>query len=199
MSSWILIVEWVARLILLMMLGLSIWSIAIIIERRKFFKNLEELEAVGDGALSWITQGMSSELKAWAHSNQSLRAGIIREALKRNQPDQIEKAVSSFWAEERIKLEKGLAVLGTLGSTTPFVGLLGTILGIIVAFGALSSGQLDSQKVMYALAEALVLTAVGLAVAIPAVIAFNFFSRKILTIQRKCESVKDLYIAYLKD
>jgi biopolymer transport protein ExbB len=198
-SSWILIVEWVARLILLMMLGLSIWSIAIIIERRKFFKNLEELEAVGDGALSWITQGMSSELKAWAHSNQSLRAGIIREALKRNQPDQIEKAVSSFWAEERIKLEKGLAVLGTLGSTTPFVGLLGTILGIIVAFGALSSGQLDSQKVMYALAEALVLTAVGLAVAIPAVIAFNFFSRKILTIQRKCESVKDLYIAYLKD
>jgi biopolymer transport protein ExbB len=181
------------------MLGLSIWSIAIIIERRKFFKNLEELEAVGDGALSWITQGMSSELKAWAHSNQSLRAGIIREALKRNQPDQIEKAVSSFWAEERIKLEKGLAVLGTLGSTTPFVGLLGTILGIIVAFGALSSGQLDSQKVMYALAEALVLTAVGLAVAIPAVIAFNFFSRKILTIQRKCESVKDLYIAYLKD
>ena len=64
-----------------------------------------------------------------------------------------------------------------------------------MAFGALSSGQIDSQKIMFALAEALILTAVGLAVALPSVIAFNYFSNEALKIERSLESLKDLYIS----
>jgi hypothetical protein len=77
------------------------------------------------------------------------------------------------------KLEKNISFLGTLGSTTPFVGLLGTILGIIVSFGKLSVTKTDTNIIMFSLAEALILTAVGLVVAIPAVVAYNFFQKKI--------------------
>lgn len=198
MVAWMIVVEWLARLVLLLLVGLSIWSISIIIERRKFFKELETSDSE-DKILSWIKNGEQSELTQWAESHAGLRAGTLRAALARKNPEQIEKAVASYWAQERPRLEKGLPILGTLGSTTPFVGLLGTILGIIVAFGALSSGQLDSQKIMFALAEALILTAIGLAVAIPAVIAFNYFSRRLMSLQRECESIKDLLIAYLSE
>lgn len=195
MVVWMVIVEWLARLVLLILVGLSIWSISIIIERRKFFKQLEEAD-LNDEVFKWITNGSQTELKKWSQENDGLRSGTLRAAMERNSSDQIEKSVSSYWAQQRPRLEKGLPILGTLGSTTPFVGLLGTILGIIVAFGALSSGQMDSQKIMFALAEALILTAVGLAVAIPAVIAFNYFSRRLMNLQRQCESIKDLYISY---
>jgi len=81
--------------------------------------------------------------------------------------------------DEKLRIEERLSVLGTLGSTAPFIGLLGTVLGIIVAFGELSMGNGDSKTIMFALAEALILTAVGLFVAIPAVIAFNIFKKKV--------------------
>jgi biopolymer transport protein ExbB/TolQ len=110
--------------------------------------------------------------------------------------EKIEKSFDVFITELKPELEKGLPVLGTLGSTTPFIGLLGTILGIIVSFGALSKGAGDMNSVMLSLAEALILTAVGLIVAIPAVIAFNFFSRKSRSVITDLASVKDLYIAY---
>lgn len=196
--AWMIVVEWLARLVLLLLVGLSIWSISIIIERRKFFKDLEASDSE-DNILPWIQNGEMINLTKWTESHSGLRAGTLRAAMARKSPEQIEKAVASYWAQERPRLEKGLPILGTLGSTTPFVGLLGTILGIIVAFGALSSGQLDSQKIMFALAEALILTAVGLAVAIPAVVAFNYFSRRLMNLQRECESMKDLLIAYLSE
>jgi biopolymer transport protein ExbB len=198
MPAWLFIVEWVSRLILFLLIGLSVWSISIILERRKFYKNLENLDLNGK-VLDWIKAGDRGALLEWAKANTGLRAGTVRAALDRKSSEQMEKAVFSYWAQERKSLEKGLPILGTLGSTTPFVGLLGTILGIIVAFGALSSGQMDSQKIMYALAEALIMTAVGLAVAIPAVVAFNYFSRRLMGILRECESIKDLLMAYFTE
>jgi biopolymer transport protein ExbB len=198
MAAWLMIVEWVSRLILILLLGLSVWSISIILERRKFFKNLESLDT-NENIFSWIKSGARNSLIEWAQKAQGLRAGTVRAALDRKTSEQMEKAVFSYWAQERKSLERGLPVLGTLGSTTPFVGLLGTILGIIVAFGALSSGQLDSQKIMYALAEALIMTAVGLAVAIPAVVSYNYYSRRLMALQRECESIKDLLISYFSE
>lgn len=196
MPIWLIAVEWLARLILLFLVGLSIWSIAIILERRKFFRALLAQDQTGE-LFGWIESGNQAELRKWSASAKGIRAGIVNAILQRSAPEQMERAAAGFWARQRAELEKGLPILGTLGSTTPFVGLLGTILGIIVAFGALSSGQLDSQKIMYALAEALTLTAVGLAVAIPAVVAFNYFGRKLSALQRECEAIRDLMIAHL--
>jgi biopolymer transport protein ExbB/TolQ len=164
---WITVVEWLARLILVILIGLSIWSISIIIERKRYF------------------------------SDRKLPLDEFKKSLKSFMTtEQIEKAFEVFLYNQRSELEKGLAVLGTLGSTTPFIGLLGTILGIIVSFGELSRGAGSTNEVMFSLAEALILTAVGLVVAIPAVIAFNFYSRKAKALILEANAAKDNFIAY---
>src|SRR6478735_6289984 len=83
-------------------------------------------------------------------------------------------------ARLRIDLERNLGILGTLGNNAPFIGLFGTVLGIIKAFADLSRNQAGGAgAVMSGISEALVATAVGLMVAIPAVIAFNFFQGRV--------------------
>lgn len=204
MATWIIIVEWLARLILVGLIGLSVWSIAIIIDRRRFFKEYEN-KGQSDGLFELIERRKKQEVLEWARQNAGWRSHLILVILETtNSTDaakpvdyiaRLERLLASLWVRERMLLEKGLSVLGTLGSTTPFVGLLGTILGIIVSFGALSVGQIDSQKIMYSLAEALILTAVGLAVAIPAVVAYNYFAKQLSSIMREADSLKDALIA----
>jgi biopolymer transport protein ExbB len=83
-------------------------------------------------------------------------------------------------AKIRILLEKMLGILATFGNNAPFIGLFGTVLGIINAFHTLSKGdEFGINAVMGGISEALVATAAGLFVAIPSVIAYNYFIRKI--------------------
>jgi len=83
----------------------------------------------------------------------------------------------------KLQLEKRLVVLATLGNNAPFIGLLGTVLGVLESFHALAnSSEFGVKVVMGGISEALVATALGLFVAIPSVIAYNFFVRKIKTI-----------------
>ncbi len=85
--------------------------------------------------------------------------------------------------ELKLLLEKRLVVLATLGNNAPFIGLLGTVLGVLQSFHALAqSSQFGVKVVMEGISEALIATALGLFVAIPSVIAYNFFVRKIKTI-----------------
>ena len=81
-------------------------------------------------------------------------------------------------------------MLGTLGNNVPFVGLFGTVLGVINAFQHLAVKSADAEKeTLTTIAEALSATAIGLLVAIPAVIAFNFFSRKVRVIMGGADEV----------
>jgi biopolymer transport protein ExbB len=106
---------------------------------------------------------------------------------------------NSFALLERPTLERSLNVLATIGSNAPFVGLLGTVLGIMKAFRDLSQNAASgNEAVMLGIAEALVATAVGLIVAIPAVIAYNSFSRQVRGALQSLESVKELCVAYAK-
>jgi biopolymer transport protein ExbB len=94
--------------------------------------------------------------------------------------------------------------LGTLGSNAPFVGLLGTVIGIVQAFeqlqlsGAANGSGGAMNGVMGAIAEALVATAIGLVVAIPAVAAFNAFQRRIKTILGNAEALRHIVLSYVK-
>ena len=100
-----------------------------------------------------------------------------------------EKAMQSAAALERGRLERWLAFLATVGNNAPFVGLFGTVVGVIHAFeelghaapghGATAAGQVASQAVMASIAEALVATAVGILVALPAVAAYNYLQRRV--------------------
>src|SRR6185503_532823 len=95
-----------------------------------------------------------------------------------NRSEFIDRALRQAVARESSNLETGLTLLATVGSSAPFVGLLGTVWGIyhaLIRIGA--TGQASIDAVAGPVGEALIMTALGLAVAIPAVLAYNFFVR----------------------
>jgi biopolymer transport protein ExbB len=183
MPVWMIVVEWAARIILLLLVGLSIWSIQIMLERRSFYRQLlDDLpESNWDEHLRGQVRGEGFWHRAYAFLN------------KHRQPMAVDRAFETFHAQENKHLEKGLSVLGSLGATAPFIGLLGTVLGIINAFGDLSMNSQNTNKIMFMLAEALILTAMGLAVAIPAVLAFNHFNRKRKEVWNRLTAMKNTY------
>ena len=100
--------------------------------------------------------------------------------------------------EERVKLEKFLGILGTMGNTAPFVGLFGTVVGIIKAFHDLAlSGSGGPSVVAAGIAEALVATAAGLAVAIPSVVFYNYFMKKLKDLVAAMEFSSIRLLVYL--
>jgi biopolymer transport protein ExbB len=179
-----------AAWVMWLLIGLSIGSLAIVLERA-----LVLMRASGDAAriratLARELAGGSIE-RALASLTGSLHPAArvatrgMQRALETRDAKQIEKAMAAEQMSERARLEKNLSFLGTLGNNAPFVGLFGTVIGIVEAFEHLGSsseglsGQGGNQLVMAAIAEALVSTAVGIAVAIPAVFAFNQLLRSI--------------------
>ncbi|MDR1511607.1 MAG: MotA/TolQ/ExbB proton channel family protein [Endomicrobium sp.] len=122
-----------------------------------------------------------------------VRAGII--AFKENKNDLGEAAMEREIMLQTIKLERFIVVLGTLGNITVYIGLFGTVLGIIRAFHDISKVNLGSENmsiIIEGVSEALIATAAGLFVAIPAVIAYNFFVKiidKFVVDMEYCSSV----------
>jgi biopolymer transport protein ExbB len=109
-----------------------------------------------------------------------------------------ERAVERNMLVEIVSLKRGLAILATVGSTAPFVGLLGTVFGIINAFiGMGAAGSSGIQAIAVGIAEALIATGFGLLVAIPAVWAFNYFQTKIDNLTAEMTYVSKEMIDYL--
>jgi biopolymer transport protein ExbB/TolQ len=102
-----------------------------------------------------------------------------------SEPDHLQAALS----DEKRHLEGRLLWLGTLGNNAPFVGLFGTVLGVIKAFHDLAESGAGPEVVMAGLSEALVATAVGLLVAIPSVLAFNFLQKKLRDLLAETEGL----------
>lgn len=99
------------------------------------------------------------------------------------------------------ELERGLTFLGTIGNNAPFIGLFGTVIGVIVAFHELGSAAARAGamgNVMSGIAEALVATGVGLFVALPAVIAYNMVSKRIADLESDARALGKLYTAWLE-
>lgn len=168
----------------------------IIIDRRRAMQRLGTAQERAEADALIRSQDWSG-LDAWRKGRDSLFARSLGAALEvpKRDPAAVDRAVKSFLTTQRRELEQGLTVLATMGSNAPFIGLFGTVLGIIQAFGVLASSPSGSASVMAALAEALVATAVGLLVAIPAGVAFNYFSRNIKTLISDCEAARDLYLS----
>lgn len=110
----------------------------------------------------------------------------------------LEEIFSAYALLERPSLDRHLNFLATVGSNAPFIGLLGTVFGIMDAFRGLATSQGDASVVMIGISKALIATAIGLMVAIPAVISYNYFQRQVRTILQSLDSVRDLCVAYAK-
>ncbi len=171
--------EWVLWLLAI----LSIISIAVMLERTIYF-NMRGLPN-SDDVLLKLAKGDLATVKTLVATRQGMEASILREGLDwaDRGPDSVQEVIDATMARERPRYERFLSILGTLGSNTPFIGLFGTVLGIIKAFKDLglssAKGAEVQSTVMAGISEALVATAVGLAVAIPAVIGYNVLQRSV--------------------
>lgn len=115
-------------------------------------------------------------------------------------PASVEEAMMSCLVIERSRMEKNLVILGTLGNNAPFVGLFGTVLGIIKAFNDLAlSGGSGTSAVMTGISSALVATAFGILVAIPAVAANNYFQTRLKRSLSNAQSLIHMLQSYLRD
>jgi biopolymer transport protein ExbB len=125
-------------------------------------------------------------------------------------PSAAEEAMAAAIGLERKRLEARLVFLGTVGNNAPFVGLLGTVIGIVGAFDALGKPQaagaaisaaasaVAPERVMSTIAEALVATAVGLVVAIPAVAVFNYFQARVASLIADAETLGHVLLSHLQ-
>ena len=179
MNFTLLGAEWV----LWLLIGLSVLSIGIMIERALFFqaRGVDPDEVIADLKRALEDDDAGTFEKKWAAS-EAMPAQVARRGLASSErgTDAAAEAMNSEKTRARRDHERYLIVLGTLGNNAPFIGLFGTVLGIIKAFDDLAgNSQGGADVVMAGISEALVATAVGLVVAIPAVIAFNYFNRRV--------------------
>lgn len=188
--------------------GLSVVSVAVILERFKILRTQERM-----GALLWkeqldnpmktgqlsITPSQAAE---FVKKYPCVEAGLLEVLLQAPEKDvDLGRLMVSYLGRKKVEMDKHLSFLGTLGSNAPFIGLFGTVLGIIRAFhdiGLGSANEAGAQSISVGLSEALVATAIGLLVAIPAVVFFNFFQKKIKTIIARGESLGNFVISYKK-
>lgn len=163
------------------LLACSVVALAVILERgvvlARETRLLAELRGRLSGALSsGDAKGASAALDGAAGSG----ARMLRAALGAGGRAAAEDRLAAAALDERRALETRLLVLGTLGSNAPFVGLFGTVLGVIRAFHDLAEhAGAGPEVVMKGLSEALIATAVGLFVAIPCVVAYNVLQKKV--------------------
>ncbi|HEY6878451.1 MAG TPA: MotA/TolQ/ExbB proton channel family protein [Polyangiales bacterium] len=132
---------------------------------------------------------------------ESARGANDKEADLEVRQDLLERSLKQALGREKRSVESGLPVLASVGSTAPFVGLFGTVLGIIHALTAISgAGSASLDVVAGPIGEALIATAIGIAVAVPAVLAYNYFLRKSKTANQDLEEFANLFVgSALKD
>jgi biopolymer transport protein ExbB len=214
------IVEWLQKImvgfgaawVMWLLIGLSVVSVTIILERAWFFwsirDDLAKLATDLRGALDSSIDAARRRMQA----SPSAEAAVVSAglAMADRGPEAADEAMRGAQALQRMKLERRLAYLGTLGNNAPFIGLFGTVIGVLIAFEKLGEKKDQAaqaaqaaqayapEAVMSSISEALVATAVGLAVAIPAVAFNNYFQRIIKSTLANTEVLTRVLLAHLK-
>jgi len=188
--------------VIVLLIGASVVSIGVMIDRAKVFsKNRGDLAALMDGLAASLEKRDVPGAVAQAEKSERIEARVALAGLMSfpKGAAAVEEVMVARWLRERMELEKYLIVLGTLGNNAPFIGLFGTVLGVIKAFNDLGlTGQSGVAVVMAGISSALIATAFGILVAIPAVIANNFFLTRLREIQTNTDGLSRILLAYLK-
>jgi biopolymer transport protein ExbB len=188
--------------VLWLLIGLSVFSVAVMIERGLYYFSLRaDFASLADALRKHLLAGRFKDARKRLVDERGVEAEVARAGLEEAErgADAVESAMLGAKARVRLRLERNLAFLGTLGSNAPFIGLFGTVLGIIKAFKDLAGNQSGGIAIVMAgISEALVATAVGLLVAIPAVVAFNVFNRRVRTLSGQVDTVAQTILAALR-
>lgn len=192
--------DWVLWLLLLM----SLLSIATIFERVIFFRRRRlrfvpfsrTLEAA-------LRSGDLGAVRKLLEDNPGPESTILRRALEwfDDGADAMSEVLELAIREQRLELEQGSTFLGTIGNNAPFVGLLGTVLGVVAAFQQLGESQgsgMSMATVMGGISEALIATALGIGVALPAVVAYNLFTKRAYETEDNARALMSLILAHRK-
>jgi len=208
----------IVQVITVVMLAMSVYMFYIIVERVVAYlaasdQSVRYVRALGE----YLRQHKINEALNAARTMQKspvakvMEAGLTallqgREALKTEGPedvgdfdlvDSVNRALERVKERETSNLRKGLAFLGTTASATPFIGLLGTVIGILGTFQLLRGGTVTINEIGPKISEALVSTAIGLWVAIMAAMAFNFFTARVEQYVIDMNDVSSEFIDYV--
>jgi biopolymer transport protein TolQ len=201
----------IVKLVMLMLVGASLLSWFYVFERRLVLKaarkNLERFESEFWGASDLAklyeeviakknAEGLELIFIAGFGEFVKLQTHLVDDST--GMITSVERAMHVAYLKMSERLEKGLSSLATIGSTSPYVGLFGTVWGIMAAFQALGHvSQATIDMVAPGISEALVATAMGLFAAIPAVIAYNRYRTEIDQLLTRYESFQEAFASYL--
>ncbi len=188
--------EWVLWLLVV----LSLLCVFIGIERVIYLTTQSAPRGPFEAAVgAFLSGGERLALEGALKGMRGLEPRVLLAGLGAKKESAMEPAMAGTLAFERLRLERGLIIVGTVASTAAFIGLFGTVLGIIEAFHHLSLQADDGGKaVMAGISEALVSTAVALMVAIPAVVLYNYLGRRVRDLTARAESLGLLIIARVR-
>jgi biopolymer transport protein ExbB len=190
--------EWVMWLLL----ALAALTVIIAVERLYLFISTR-IDVMGTARklLKSLDGGDLDTAKALVKRAKAMEERVLGDALSMYEggADAVEEIARASMIRERQRYERALSFLGTVGSNSPFVGLLGTVIGVILAFSELGRNPKGGLEVVGpGISEALVATAVGLLVAIPAVVLFNWFKNQLKRRLNDTDFLCRLVIAQLK-
>jgi len=214
------LVEWLQRLmsdfgaawVMWLMIGLSVISVAIMLERGWFYYSLrDDIGALAQKLRKALRDDtdLAAAQKLLEASPSAEAAVVVAGLLEADGGAKAaDEAMQGAVALQKMRLERRLVFLGTVGNNAPFIGLFGTVIGVVQAFEALgkedavsaaatAAAGMAPQQVMAAIAEALVATAIGLLVAIPAVAMYNVYMRKTKSILANTEALSRVLLAHL--
>jgi biopolymer transport protein ExbB/TolQ len=202
MQKLVLVAQIASQAVLYVLLSLSVISIGVIFERWWYFRRRrDDIDALSDRLKRPLQRGDLNAARKVLRDSRSIEASIAAEALEwyDDGPDAVEQIMAKAVRQRRKKFEAGLLFLGTLGNNAPFIGLFGTVLGIVTAFRELGANSMGAMgNVMGGIAEALIATAVGILVALPAVISYNVFQKKGADVEDQAGGLGNLIIASMK-
>jgi len=208
----------IVKIITVMMIGMSVFMFYVITERLLTFsaasqQSIRYVQQLGEFLRQHKVNDAANAARAMSKSPVAkvMESGLAallqgREALKTEGPDDVgnfdlvdsvNRALERVKERETSNLRKGLAYLGTVSSATPFIGLLGTVIGILGTFQLLKGGTVSINEIGPKISEALVSTALGLGVAIIAAMAFNYFTSRVEQYVIDMNDVSSEFIDYV--
>jgi len=206
-SLWSLFIraDFIVKSVILMLIGCSIYSWAIIIEKFRLFKKIN-LESDDFEQKFWKSKAAETFYNNLPTNLENPMVLLFKESmqtlLKAKNKSNLNEKMSSMLEvnieKQMVMLEKGFTFLATVGSTAPFIGLFGTVWGIMNSFQSIAISRNTSLAIVApGIAEALFATALGLLAAIPAVVAYNKFNNDSKKYSQKLENFSKRFLSII--